>query len=148
MAMGAVFWKNGGTFFLWKNKTKQQNMTLKVSNPDVATKVYSDLERYAHRLTESDIDKYVGTPTATIKLCGWLNFFIKVRFSGCFFDRNQQYDPNNLLLLWDTFANLYIQGGKKKTCEYQKIKFPVLIFKTPGTAYPDFNWKFSIFSTS
>ena len=32
----------------------------------VATKVYSDLERYAHRLTESDIDKYVGTPTATI----------------------------------------------------------------------------------
>ena len=45
-------------------------MTLKVSNPDVATKVYSDLERYAHRLTESDIDKYVGTPTATMQLCG------------------------------------------------------------------------------
>ena len=43
-------------------------MTLKVSNPDVATNVYSDLERYAHRLTESDIDKYVGTPTATIYL--------------------------------------------------------------------------------
>ena len=55
----------GGLFFFGK-KTKQQNMTLKVSNPDVATKVYSDLERYAHRLTESDIDKYVGTPTATI----------------------------------------------------------------------------------
>ena len=66
MAMGAVFWNKWGDFFSLKNKTKQQNMTLKVSNPDVATKVYSDLERYAHRLTESDIDKYVGTPTATI----------------------------------------------------------------------------------
>ena len=82
-------------------------MTLKVSNPDIATKVYSDLERYAHRLTESDIDKYVGTPTATIQLCGmWMiEFFHRIRFSGCFLDRNQQYDPKNLLLLWDTFAS-------------------------------------------
>ena len=45
-------------------------MTMKVTNPDVATKVYSDLERYVHRLTESAIDKYVGTPTDTIQLCG------------------------------------------------------------------------------
>ena len=41
-------------------------MTMKVSNPDVATIVYSDLERYVQRLTESAIDKYVDTPTATI----------------------------------------------------------------------------------
>ena len=41
-------------------------MTMQVSNPDVATIVYSDLERYVQRLTGSDIDKYVGTPTATI----------------------------------------------------------------------------------
>ena len=52
-------------YFFWK-KIKQQIMTMKVTNPDVATKVYSDLERYVHRLTESAIDKYVGTPTDTI----------------------------------------------------------------------------------
>ena len=56
----------GWPFFSLEKKAKQQNMTLKVSNPDVATKVYSDLERYVHRLTESAIDKYVGTPTDTI----------------------------------------------------------------------------------
>ena len=61
MAMGAVFWnKWGNLFFSFEKKNS------KVSSPDVATKVYSDLERYVHRLTESDTDKYVGTPTDTI----------------------------------------------------------------------------------
>ena len=66
MAMGILFWnKWGNLFFFWK-KAKEQIMTMQVSNPDVATIVYSDLERYVQRLTESATDRYVGTPTATI----------------------------------------------------------------------------------
>ena len=66
MAMGISFWnKWGNLFFFWK-KAKEQIMTMQVSNPDVATIVYSDLERYVQRLTESATDRYVGTPTATI----------------------------------------------------------------------------------
>ena len=56
----------GEPFFLLEKKTEQQILTMKVSNPYVATKDYSDLERYVQRLTGSNIDKYVGTPTATI----------------------------------------------------------------------------------
>ena len=56
----------GEPFFLLEKKTEQQILTMKVSNPYVATKDYSDLERYVQRLTGSNIDKYVGSPTATI----------------------------------------------------------------------------------